>query len=68
MPRRCTAPERRGPQVTFHWGTGATRFGARLDHVLSRTPRRPRSAEVIDVHAGPRYPSDHHAVVVEFGP
>ncbi|TMQ74088.1 MAG: hypothetical protein E6K81_01360 [Candidatus Eisenbacteria bacterium] len=62
------APERRGPKVTFHWGTGATRLGARLDHVLSRTPRRPRSAEVIDVHAGPRYPSDHHAVVVEFGP
>lgn len=63
-----SAAERTGPAVTFHWGRGATRLGLTLDYVLARTPRRASRAEVIDQHEGWLYPSDHHLVVVEFGP
>ena len=61
-----SAGERAGPPVTFHWGNGATRFGLTLDYILARTPRSASRAEVIDVHDGRRYPSDHHLVVAEF--
>lgn len=63
-----SAAERTGPAVTYHWGRGATRLGLTLDYVLARTSRRTSRAEVIDVHEGRLYPSDHHLVVVEFGP
>ena len=57
-----------GPPVTYHWGRGSTRLGLTLDYVLARTARNATRAEVIDLHEGRRYPSDHHLVVVEFGP
>jgi endonuclease/exonuclease/phosphatase (EEP) superfamily protein YafD len=57
-----------GPAVTYHWGRGAIRLGLRLDYVLARTPRRASRSEVVDLHEGRLYPSDHHLVVVEFGP
>jgi endonuclease/exonuclease/phosphatase (EEP) superfamily protein YafD len=60
------AASRSGPPVTFHWGVGATRMGLTLDYVLARGPLRAKHAEVIDVHQGRLYPSDHHPVVVEF--
>jgi endonuclease/exonuclease/phosphatase family metal-dependent hydrolase len=63
-----SAPARAGPPVTYHWGRGATRFGLTLDYVLARTSRIARRAEVIDVHEGRLYPSDHHLVVIEFSP
>ena len=62
-----TAPERLGPPVTYHWGMGAVRLGFTLDYVLADAALRPRRAEVIDVHTGRLYPSDHHPLVVEFG-
>jgi endonuclease/exonuclease/phosphatase family metal-dependent hydrolase len=61
-----TAPERVGPPVTFHWGLGSARFGLALDYVLARSPLRASRAEVIDVHEGRLYPSDHYPLVVEF--
>jgi endonuclease/exonuclease/phosphatase family metal-dependent hydrolase len=60
------APERIGPTRTFHWGTGSTRFGVRLDHVLVRGALRPMRAEVIDEREGRVYGSDHHLLVVDF--
>jgi endonuclease/exonuclease/phosphatase family metal-dependent hydrolase len=63
-----SAVARAGPAVTYHWGRGATRLGLTLDYVLARTPRSASRAEVIDVHEGRLYPSDHHLVVVEFSP
>jgi endonuclease/exonuclease/phosphatase family metal-dependent hydrolase len=63
-----SAAVRAGPPVTYHWGRGATRLGVTLDYVLARTPRAARRAEVIDQHEGRLYPSDHHLLVVEFGP
>jgi endonuclease/exonuclease/phosphatase family metal-dependent hydrolase len=63
-----SAAARSGPRVTYHWGRGATRVGLWLDYVLARTSLRPTRAEVVDVHEGRRYPSDHHPLVVEFGP
>jgi endonuclease/exonuclease/phosphatase family metal-dependent hydrolase len=60
------AQEHVGPRVTYHWGTGATRLGIRLDHVLARSRGVPARAEVVDVHEDGLYPSDHHALVVEF--
>lgn len=63
-----SAAERTGPPVTYHWGRGATRLGLTLDHVLARTPLRALRAEVIDVHEGRRYPSDHHLLALEFAP
>ena len=62
-----SAAERTGPPVTYHWGIGATRLGLTLDYVLARTPLQPKHAEVIDVHDGWLYPSDHHLLVLEFG-
>jgi endonuclease/exonuclease/phosphatase family metal-dependent hydrolase len=62
-----SASERTGPPATYHWGKGATRLGLTLDYVLARTSLQPRRAEVVDVHEGSRYPSDHHPLVVEFG-
>jgi endonuclease/exonuclease/phosphatase family metal-dependent hydrolase len=63
-----SAAERSGPRVTYHWGRGATRMGLWLDYVLARTSLRPTRAEVVDVHDGHCYPSDHHLLVVAFGP
>jgi endonuclease/exonuclease/phosphatase family metal-dependent hydrolase len=63
-----SAAGRNGPPVTYHWGSGATRLGLTLDYVLARTSLHPQRAEVIDVHEGRVYPSDHHLLVVEFGP
>ena len=63
-----SAVARAGPPVTFHWGRGWTRLGLTLDYVLARSPRSATYAEVIDLHEGRLYPSDHHLVVVEFGP
>jgi len=63
-----SAVARAGPPVTFHWGRGSKRFGLTLDYVLARSPRSARYAEVIDLHEGRLYPSDHHLVVVEFSP
>ena len=63
-----SAPGRTGPPVTYHWGTGSTRLGLTLDYVLARTSLRAKHAEVLDVHDGRRYPSDHHLLVLEFGP
>ena len=60
------AGERAGPPVTFHWGMGATRLGLTLDYVLARTSLQAARAEVVDVHDGGRYPSDHHLLVLEF--
>ena len=60
------SPEHAGPPVTFQWGTGTRRLGVRLDYVLARGVWRPRRTEVIDVHEGRLYPSDHHPLVVEF--
>jgi len=60
------ARERAGAPVTFHWGFGAKRLGLTLDYVLVRGPLRPSRTEVIDVHEGRLYPSDHHPLVVEF--
>jgi endonuclease/exonuclease/phosphatase family metal-dependent hydrolase len=59
------APEQIGPPRTFHWGTGARRFGVRLDHVLVRGTLRPVRAEVIEEREGEVYGSDHHPLVVE---
>jgi endonuclease/exonuclease/phosphatase family metal-dependent hydrolase len=61
------APERIGPPVTFHWGLGSARLGLTLDYVLARSALRATRAEVIDVHDGRSYPSDHYPLVVEFG-
>ena len=61
------APERVGPPVTFHWGLGSARFGLALDHVLARSRLHAVRAEVIDLHEGRSYPSDHYPLVVEFG-
>jgi endonuclease/exonuclease/phosphatase family metal-dependent hydrolase len=61
-----SAAERAGPAVTYHWGRGATRLGLTLDYILARTPGVAGRAEVIDLHEGRLYPSDHHMVVVEF--
>lgn len=61
-----SAADRSGPSVTYHWGRGATRLGLTLDYVLARTPFRPARAEVIDVHDGRLYPSDHHLLALEF--
>lgn len=63
-----SAAERTGPPVTYHWGRGATRFGLNLDYVLARTSLHAKRAEVVDVHNGQLYPSDHHLLVVEWGP
>jgi endonuclease/exonuclease/phosphatase family metal-dependent hydrolase len=63
-----SAAARAGPAVTYHWGRGATRLGLWLDYVLARTPRSASRAEVVDLHEGRHYPSDHHLVVVEFSP
>jgi len=63
-----TARTHAGPPVTYHWGRGATRLGLTLDYVLARTARSANLAEVIDLHEGRLYPSDHHLVVVEFSP
>jgi len=63
-----SASGRTGPPVTYHWGTGATRLGLTLDYVLARTSLHAKRAEVIDVHDGRLYPSDHHLLVLEFGP
>ena len=60
------ATERVGPGVTFHWGLGSSRFGFTLDYVLSHGRIQPRRAEVIDVHDGRLYPSDHYPLVIEF--
>jgi endonuclease/exonuclease/phosphatase (EEP) superfamily protein YafD len=59
---------RTGPPATYHWGKGAKRLGLTLDYVLARTPLRPHRAEIVEVHEGRLYPSDHHPLVVEFGP
>ena len=63
-----SAAERVGPPVTYHWGRGATRLGLTIDYVLARTPLRPGRAEVIDTHDERQHASDHHLLVVEFGP
>ena len=62
------APERAGPPVTFHWGTGSARFGLTLDYVLARTALRPTRSEVFETREGCLYPSFHHLLLVEFGP
>jgi endonuclease/exonuclease/phosphatase family metal-dependent hydrolase len=62
----AAAPEHTGPSHTFHWGVGSKRLGLTLDHVLARGPFHPRRAEVIDVHDGRLYPSDHYPLAVEF--
>ena len=62
-----SAAVRTGPAATYHWGRGATRLGLTLDYALARTPRGVSRAEVIDMHEGRLYPSDHHLLVVEFG-
>lgn len=62
-----SAAGRTGPPVTYHWGTGATRLGLTLDYVLARTSLHPKRSEVLDVHDGRLYPSDHHLLVLEFG-
>lgn len=60
------ASERVGPPVTFHWGRGSQRLGLTIDYVLVKGPLSARRAEVVDVHDGRLYPSDHYPVVVEF--
>ena len=60
------AGEKFGPPVTFHWGRGSTRLGFTLDYVLARSTLSPSRVEVLDVHQGSTYPSDHHPLVVEF--
>jgi endonuclease/exonuclease/phosphatase family metal-dependent hydrolase len=56
-----------GAPVTYHWGRGATRLGFTLDYVLARTSLHSMRAEVVDVHDGDLYASDHHLLVVELG-
>lgn len=57
------APERSGPDGTFHDFTGVP--GKRLDWVLARG-LRPLHARSITTHDGPRWPSDHLPVLVDY--
>lgn len=58
-----TAPERSGPEDTFHNFTG--RPERRIDWILFRGPKVLRTWTVT-THEDRRYPSDHFAVVAEF--
>jgi endonuclease/exonuclease/phosphatase family metal-dependent hydrolase len=57
------APQRTGPQGTFHDFTGKP--DQRIDWILYRG-LRPLSVHTITTHQGGRYPSDHFPVVAEF--
>ena len=57
------APERAGPDGTFHAFTGVP--GKRIDWVLYRG-LRPLRARTLDDRDGARHPSDHFPVLVEF--
>ena len=62
------ASQRSGPRATFHWGWGSERLGLTLDFVLAQSALEPRRADVVDVHDGRVYPSDHHLLVAELAP
>lgn len=57
------APERSGPEGTFHGFTGDPQ--RRIDWILSRGLRVIR-ASTVATHAQERYPSDHFPVLAEF--
>ena len=57
-----TAPERTGPEATFHAFSGHA--DRRIDWILSRGLQATR-AETVTAHEGERYPSDHFPVVAQ---
>jgi endonuclease/exonuclease/phosphatase family metal-dependent hydrolase len=57
------APERTGPEGTFHGFTG--RPERRIDWILFRGMKVTR-VKTVTTHRGERYPSDHFPVVAEF--
>ena len=57
------APERVGPEGTFHGFEGGP--GQRIDWILYRG-LQPRRASTLTGHVEGRYPSDHFPVLVEF--
>ena len=57
------APERVGPEGTFHGFKGVP--GQRIDWILYRG-LQPRRASTLTGHVEGRYPSDHFPVLVEF--
>ena len=57
------APQREGPDGTFHAFTGTP--GKRIDWILYRG-LQPGRMQVLTDHADGHYPSDHFPVVVEF--
>ncbi len=60
-----TAEERRGPEGTFHGGTGRIRWSGRLDRIFFRPTLRVARVTTITHHRGPVYPSDHYPVMAE---
>jgi endonuclease/exonuclease/phosphatase family metal-dependent hydrolase len=57
------APERRGPEGTFHGFSGTP--GQRIDWVMARG-LEPVAVETIDFGRGGRFPSDHFPVVADY--
>ncbi|MFL9840744.1 endonuclease/exonuclease/phosphatase family protein [Sphingomonas sp. ST-64] len=57
------APERTGPEGTFHGFTGTP--GKRIDWVMARG-LTPVAVETVDFGRGGRFPSDHFPVVADF--
>ncbi len=60
-----TAEERRGPEGTFHGGTGRIRWTGRLDRIFIRPSLRVERVTTITHHRGATYPSDHYPVLAE---
>lgn len=59
------ATERRGPEGTYHGGTGRVRWSGRLDRILFRPGLRVEQASTLTHHQGDVYPSDHYPVLVD---